>query len=86
MRMPPAHGPRSVLWVVNVTTSAYGTGEGCAPPAMSPAMCAASTRSIAPTSSAIARKAAKSIWHGYTVAPATMSFGRSAAAMVATTS
>ena len=28
-RMQPPRGPRSVLCVVNVTTSAYGTGSGC---------------------------------------------------------
>ena len=36
--------PRSVLCVVNVTTSANGTGFGWAPPAISPARCAASNR------------------------------------------
>ena len=35
-RMQPARGPRSVLWVVRVTTSANGTGDGCAPPAIEP--------------------------------------------------
>ncbi len=76
----PARGPRSVLWVVVVTTSAYGTGDGCAPPAMSPAMCAASTIRSAPQASAISRKAAKSMVRGYAVAPAMISFGRSATA------
>ena len=52
--MPP-RGPRSTLWVVNVTTSAYGTGDGIALPATSPMKCAASTISHAPTSSAISR-------------------------------
>ena len=51
--MAPPRGPRSVLCVVNVTTSANGTGSGWAPPAMSPAMWAASNRNSAPTSSAI---------------------------------
>ena len=37
-RMQPPRGPRSVLCVVNVTTSANGTGSGWAPPAISPAM------------------------------------------------
>ena len=37
-------GPRSVLWVVVVTICACGTGEGCTPPATSPAKCAMSTR------------------------------------------
>ena len=34
--------PRSVLCVVIVTTSAYGIGEGYAPPAINPATCATS--------------------------------------------
>ncbi len=37
-------GPRSVLCVVEVTIWACGTGEGCTPPATSPAKCAMSTR------------------------------------------
>src|SRR5881394_1524725 len=36
-RMRPARGPRSVLWVVLVTICAYGTGDGCTPPATRPA-------------------------------------------------
>ena len=40
----PARGPRSVLCVVVVTMCACGTGEGCTPPATSPAKCAMSTR------------------------------------------
>ncbi len=40
--MPP-RGPRSTLWVVKQTTSAYGTGDGIALPATSPMKCAAST-------------------------------------------
>ena len=63
-RIVPARGPRSVLWVVNVTTSAWGTGDGWAPPAIRPAMWAASTMSSAPTSSAIERNAAKSMVRG----------------------
>ncbi len=42
-------GPRSVLCEVEVTKSACGTGEGCAPVATSPAMCAMSTMRTAPT-------------------------------------
>ena len=61
--MPP-RGPRSTLWVVKVTTSAYGTGLGMALPATRPMKWAASTISQAPTSSAISRKAAKSISRG----------------------
>ena len=57
-------GPRSVLWVVSVTTSAYGTGLGWAPPAMRPAMWAASNMNSAPTSSAMARKGAGSMMRG----------------------
>ena len=37
VRMRPPRGPRSVLWVVVVTTCACGNGEGWAPPATSPA-------------------------------------------------
>ena len=44
-------GPRSVLCVVVVMTSANPTGDGCAPPAIRPAMCAMSATSTAPTSS-----------------------------------
>ena len=43
MIMPP-RGPRSALWVVQVTTSAKGTGDGTAWPATKPMTCAASTR------------------------------------------
>jgi hypothetical protein len=43
-RIIPERGPRSVLCVVVVTICACGTGEGCAPPATSPAKCAISTR------------------------------------------
>ena len=62
--MHPPRGPRSVLCVVKVTTSAYGTGLGCAPPAMSPAMWAASNRKRAPTSSQISRIGAGSMIRG----------------------
>ena len=44
----PARGPRSVLCVVVVTKSEYGTGLGCTPAATSPAMCAMSVISSAP--------------------------------------
>ncbi len=43
-------------------------------------MCAVSTMSSAPTSSAIDRNAAKSMMRGYAVAPAMIAFGRSALA------
>ena len=57
--MPP-RGPRSVLCVVVVTKSECGTGLGCSPAATSPAMCAMSVITSAPTSSATARMRAKS--------------------------
>ena len=53
--MAPPRGPRRVLWVVKVTTSATPTGLGWTPPAMSPAGWAASNMNSAPTSSAISR-------------------------------
>ena len=59
-RIIPPRGPRRVLWVVVVTTSECGTGDGCTPAATSPAKWAMSVISRAPTSSAISRKAAKS--------------------------
>ncbi len=43
VRMTPPRGPPSVLCVVVVTTSAYGTGLGCSPAATRPAKCAMST-------------------------------------------
>jgi len=43
-RIIPERGPRKVLCVVEVTMCACGTGEGCTPPATSPAKCAMSTR------------------------------------------
>ncbi len=63
-RIIPLRGPQSVLWMVVVTTSACGTGLGCSPAATSPAKWAMSTISLAPTESAISRKAAKSSWRG----------------------
>ncbi len=76
-RIMPPRGPRSVLWVVVVTTSAWGTGLGCSPAATSPAMWAMSTTSLAPHSRAISAKAGKSRMRGYALAPATMTLGRS---------
>jgi len=60
-------GPRPVrvLCVVLVTTSQQGTGLGCRPAAISPAMWAMSASTMAPASSAIVRKAAKSTTRGY---------------------
>ena len=43
----PARGPASVLWVVEVTTSACSTGLGCMPAATRPEKCAMSTISRA---------------------------------------
>ena len=64
VRMKPERGPPMVLCTVDDTTSAKGTGDGCRPAATSPAKCAMSTQSLAPTSSAMARNAAKSSWRG----------------------
>ena len=64
IRMIPPRGPRNVLCVVVVTTCAWPNGVGWTPPATSPAKCAISTMNSAPTSSAIARNLAKSIWRG----------------------
>ena len=75
-RMQPPRGPRSVLCVVKVTTSEYGTGFGCAPPATRPARWAMSNSRSAPTSSAIDRNASGSRRRGYEVVPATIIFGR----------
>ena len=47
-KMSPPRGPRSVLWVVVVTRSAWGNGDGWTPAATSPAMWAMSTRRRAP--------------------------------------
>ena len=63
-RIIPPRGPRSVLCVVVVTTSACGTGDGYTPVAASPAKCAMSTMKIAPTSFATSANAAKSITRG----------------------
>ena len=79
-RIIPPRGPRRVLCVVVVTMSATFTGEGCAPPATSPAKWAMSTIKTAPTSFAMAAKAAKSMIRGYALPPATITFGFSACA------
>ena len=85
-RIIPLRGPQSVLWIVVVVTSACGTGFGCSPAATSPAKWAMSTISLAPTSSAISRKAAKSSWRGYADQPATITFGRCSCASRSTSS
>ena len=74
-------GPRKVLCVVVVITSANGTGEGWTPAAINPAMCAASAAKTAPTSFATEANASKSMRRGTAVPPAQMSFGRSWRAM-----
>ena len=56
-------GP-GVLCVVKVMTSTYGIGLGCTPPAIKPAIWAASNMSSAPTSSAISRNGAGSMIAG----------------------
>ena len=84
--MKPPRGPRRVLWLVEVTTSACGTGLGCAPAATRPAMWAMSTMKYAPTSRAMAPMRSKSMMRGYALAPPTMSFGRTSLAMRSTSS
>ena len=63
-RMSAPRGPRRLLWVVVVTTSAYGTGLGWTPPATSPAMWAMSAMKRAPTSAAISEKRCQSMMRG----------------------
>ena len=79
-RMSPLRGPRSVLWVVVVTASASGTGEGCSPTATIPAMCAMSQIIIAPASSAISRSLSNSSVRGYAEAPQRTARGRTSRA------
>ena len=55
IRMMPPRGPRSVLWVVEVTMWAYSSGLSSSPAAMSPAGWAMSIIRRAPTLSAISR-------------------------------
>ena len=69
LRMQPPRGPRRVLCVVKVTTSAHGTGLGMAFPATRPMKWAASTQKIAPTSSAMLRKTSKSMRRGIALPP-----------------
>jgi hypothetical protein len=63
--------------LVVVITGVYPTGEGCAPPAISPAMCAMSATRIAPISPAISANAGKSMVRGIAVPPQKMILGRS---------
>ena len=85
MIMAP-RGPRSVLCVVVVITGAWPTGLGCAPPAISPAICAMSATRIASTSAAISANAGNSIVRGIAVPPQKMTFGRSRLARSRTSS
>ena len=59
-RIRPPRGPRRVLWVVVVVTSAICTGLGYSPVATRPATWAMSTNSQAPTASAMSRKRCQS--------------------------
>ena len=86
VRIMAPRGPRNVLCVVVVITGACPTGDGCAPPATSPAMCAMSATRIAPTSFAISANAGKSIVRGIAVPPQKITFGRSASASARTSS
>ena len=63
-RIMPPRGPRSVLWVVVVTTSAQGNGENSpvnTPPATRPEKWAMSTMKTAPTLWAISERVRKLI-------------------------
>ena len=79
-KISPPRGPRRVLWVVVVTISAWGNGDGWTPAATRPAMWAMSTNRSAPTPWAIAAIRSKSHVRGYALAPATTTFGRTSAA------
>ncbi len=85
-RMKPERGPASVLCVVEVTKSQFGTGLGWMPAATSPAKCAMSQRRYAPTSSAISRNRGVSTVRGYADPPQTISFGRCSFASPSTSS
>ncbi len=85
-KIKPPRGPLNVLCVVEVTTSAYGTGDGCKPAATNPAICAMSTQSTAPHLSAISLKRLKSMILGYAEAPAQIIFGLHSMAFFSTSS
>ncbi len=72
--------------MVVVITPAYPTGDGCAPPAIRPAMCAMSATRIAPASAAMAAKAGKSMVRGMAVPPQKMILGCSLRARSRTSS
>ena len=63
-RIRPPRGPRSVLCVVDVTNSQWGTGDGWSPAATRPAMWAMSAMTSAPTSSAMPAERSKSMMRG----------------------
>ena len=84
--MIPPRGPRRVLWVVEVTTCACGTGFGYTPAAISPATWAMSTNRYAPILSAMARKRAQSTTCEYAENPATTIFGLCSSASRSTSS
>mmetsp|Transcript_27688 Transcript_27688/g.87539 ORF Transcript_27688/g.87539 Transcript_27688/m.87539 type:complete len:329 (+) Transcript_27688:28-1014(+) len=75
-KMRPPRGPRRLLCVVLVTTSACGKGDGCRPVATRPLMCAMSTSKYAPTSSQMLRNSPQSMIRGYAEAPAMIIRGR----------
>ena len=69
--------PRSVFWIVVITVSACGNGDGWCPETTSPAKCEMSACSIAPTSRAMAANLAKSNWNGHDEPPAMIMRGDS---------
>lgn len=68
-------GPRNVLCVVVVMTSAIPAGDGCSPATTSPAMCEISANKNAPHASATSRSFCQSKIRGYAVAPTIKSLG-----------
>ena len=74
--MMAPRGPQSVLWVVQVTTSAMPIGLGKAPTVAMPAAWLMSASSTAPTSSAMARKSSQSGAQVYDVNPPMIILGR----------
>ena len=74
-RIIPHRGPRSVLWVVLVTASQYGTGFSIIPAATRPAIWAMSANKYAHTLSAIERKRFQSRFCEYAENQAIISFG-----------
>jgi hypothetical protein len=68
-------GPQNDLCVVNETTCAWAIGDRITPAETSPAVCAMSASSTAPTSSAILRNSAQSTSQGNAEYPPMSSFG-----------